>query len=249
VPSLQLLKDGAVNTQSATPYLFMVTFLSAPIGVYLYIKPLPAFRNAVAALDVHVPAASYVLLHGSLWLGAQFGMVFILLVAVFLHARGPAAARWFPILQRWQYHLPWRRKRMERDFSTMLGILLDSSMPEHEAVTLAAECTANSVFRRRAARIIAALGEGIKLPEAVAAMDDSGEFGWRLRNAFHGRGKFLRALAGWHEALDAKAYQQEQMASTWITTGLVFWNGLFVAVLLISVFSFLISLINMGVLW
>jgi len=245
----QLLNDAAANTQSATPYLFMLTFLSAPIGLYLYLKPFPEFRKAIAALDVHVPAASFVLSHGVLWIGAQFGMVFVLMVATFLHARGPVVARWFPVLQRWQYHLPWRRKRMERDFSTILGALLDAGTPEPEAVALAADCTANSIFRRGAARVVAALGEGIKLPEAVAAMDDTGEFAWRLRNAFYGRGKFLRALAGWHEALDAKAYQQQQAASTWITTGLVLWNGLFVAVLIVSVFSFLISLINMGVLW
>ena len=31
------------------------------------------------------------------------------------------------------YLLPWRRKRLQRDFSTMLAILLDSGVPESEA--------------------------------------------------------------------------------------------------------------------
>ena len=33
--------------------------------------------------------------------------------------------------------LAWRRKRLQRDFSTILAVLLDSEVPESEAVTLA----------------------------------------------------------------------------------------------------------------
>ena len=49
---------------------------------------------------------------------------------------------------------------MQRDFSTMLAILLDSGVPEPEAVTLAADCTANRVFRQRAARAVEGLQAG-----------------------------------------------------------------------------------------
>ena len=61
--------------------------------------------------------------------------------------------------------------------------------------------------------------------------------------------RFLKSLAGWHESLDAKAFQQEQAAAHGVTTGLVLWSGLFVGTVVISVFSFLISIINAGVLW
>jgi type II secretory pathway component PulF len=138
---------------------------------------------------------------------------------------------------------------MQRDFSSMLAILLDSGVSEPEAVALAADCAANGVFRRRAARAVDALKQGQKLTQAVQAMDDSGEFGWRLANALHGDAGFLPALAGWHESLDAKAFQQEQAAAHGITTALVLWSGLFVGTVVVSVFMFLISLINEGNLW
>jgi type II secretory pathway component PulF len=152
-------------------------------------------------------------------------------------------------LQRLHYRLPWRRKRLQRDFSTMLAILLDSGVPEPEAVALAADCTANKVFRQRAACAVDDLKRGLKLTRAVQGMDDSGEFGWRLTNAFHGGGGFLQALAGWHESLDAKAFQEEQAAAHGITSALVLWSGVFVAAVVISVFMFLVSLIDAGVLW
>jgi len=126
---------------------------------------------------------------------------------------------------------------------------LDSGVSEPEAVTLAAGCASNGVFRRRAVRVVEALKQGEKLTKAVQMMDDSGEFGWRLANAFHGNAGFLPALAGWHDSLDARAFQQEQAASHGITTALVLWSGVFVGAVVISVFTFLVSIIDAGVLW
>ena len=80
-------------------------------------------------------------------------------------------------------------------------------------------------------------------------MDDSGELRWRLANALQGRGNFLRALMGWHEALDAKAFQEEQAAAQLTTTGLVLFNGVMVASIVIAVFLVLIQLLNEAVLW
>ena len=57
-----------------------------------------------------------------------------------------------------------------------------------------------------------------------------------------GAGGFLQALAGWHESLDAKAFQQEQAAAHGITSALVLWSGLFVGAVVISVFMFLVSI-------
>lgn len=145
--------------------------------------------------------------------------------------------------------MPWRKKRLQRDFSTMLALLLDSGVPEAVAVTLAADSTANAVFRRRADRVVEKLQQGVALPQAIQSMDDSGEFAWRLTNAFHGRAGFLQALAGWHESLDAKAFQQEQSASQVITSVLVLWSGFYVGAIAISVFSFLVSIINTSALW
>jgi hypothetical protein len=89
----------------------------------------------------------------------------------------------------------------------------------------------------------------MQLTEAVARVDDSGEFRWRLKNAVHSRAGFLAALAGWHETLDAKAFQQEQAAAHVITTAVVFVKGLFVGLIAVSIFQFLIAILNESFLW
>jgi len=131
----------------------------------------------------------------------------------------------------------------------LLAILLDSGVPEGDALRLAAESVVNEVFRRRLARAQAGLAGGMKLTEAVASLDDTGEFRWRLNNALHAHSGFLRALTGWHESLDAKAFQQEQAAAHVVTSALVLANGLIVGIVVTGVFSALISITNAGVLW
>jgi len=145
--------------------------------------------------------------------------------------------------------LPWRRKRLQRDFSAMLALLLDAGVPESEAVQLAGDCTANRVMQRRAEQVRARLQRGIKLPEAIAALDESGELRWRLANALRRDGGFAAALTGWHEALDAKAFQSEQTAAQITTTGLVLLNGGIVACIVIGMFLALIQLLNQATLW
>ncbi len=158
--------------------------------------------------------------------------------------------KWVSPLNHWLiYALPWRRKRLQRDFSGMLAILIDAGMPEPEALTSAADCTANKIFQRRAQRAVAGLQQGMKLGDAVQMVDDSGEFHWRLTNALHAHDGFFKAIAGWNESLDAKAFQQEQATAQTVTTGLVVLNGVLVGFIVISVFSVLISIINAGVLW
>jgi type II secretory pathway component PulF len=249
----QLLKDAVSQTRGAISYLVILTFVITPVGIWIFcimqIIIVPKFLelsfsmggNAAGVAFLHGHQTAVVLLQGFVLLAVW--------LAAFIYIGGPRDVSWLPVLERLHYRLPWRRKRMQRDFSTMLAILLDSGVSEPEAVTLAAGCVANRAFRRRAARVVDALKQGQKLTNAVETMDDSGEFGWRLANAFHGRAGFLPALAGWHESLDAKAFQQEQAAAHGITTALVLWSGLFVGAVVISVFMFLVSLINEGVLW
>ena len=80
-------------------------------------------------------------------------------------------------------------------------------------------------------------------------MDHSADFAWRLRNAFRKEGGFARALNGWHEALDAKAFQLEQTFAQLITTVLVLVNGLIVGSISIAIFLTLVQIINAGLLW
>jgi general secretion pathway protein F len=247
----QLLKDAVSQTRSAISYLVILTLVITPLGIWvlglLEVIVFPKFMEISEGLgvgnNIHV---SFLYQHRLAIMYLQCFVLGLLWMAALVYIGGPRAAAWFQGLL---YRLPWRRKRLQRDFSTLLAILLDSGVSEPDALTLAAECTANKVFRRRAARAVAALQQGETLTAAVQRMDDSGEFRWRLTNALHGSGGFLRALAGWHEWLDAKAFQEEQGAAHGITTALVLWSGLFVGVVVVSVFMFLVSVIDAGVLW
>jgi type II secretory pathway component PulF len=249
----QLLKDAVSQTRGAISYLVILTFVITPAGIWIFCilqtVIIPKFLEISESVGGNPAPVAFLHQHQLAVVLVQGFLLLALWLAATIYVGGPRVVSWFPVLERVHYRLPWRRKRMQRDFSTMLAILLDSGLSEPDAITLAAGCAANGVFRRRAARAVDALKQGMKLTQAVQAMDDSGEFGWRLANALHGRGGFLPALAGWHESLDAKAFQQEQAAAHGITTALVLWSGLFVGAVVVSVFMFLISLINEGVLW
>jgi type II secretory pathway component PulF len=185
---------------------------------------------------------------------AQAILFALLLIAVVFYIGGPRLVRWIqfpsaPLVDWLAWRVPWKRRRMQRNFSMILAIMLDNGIPESDALRLAGESVVNEIFRRRIAKAQNNLAAGAKLTEAVASLDDSGEFRWRLTNAVHAHGGFLRALTGWHESLDAKAFQQEQAAAHTVTSGLVIANGLIVATVAVGVFSVLISIINAGVLW
>ena len=126
----------------------------------------------------------------------------------------------------------------------MLAVLLDGGVPEAESVRLAGDCTANEICRRRTRRVLAALENGVKLDDAVRAFDDTGEFHWRLANAVHAHGGFLEALRGWHTALDAKAFQQEEAATHIVTSGLVILNGVVVALIATAMFGMLVMMLR-----
>jgi hypothetical protein len=132
-----------------------------------------------------------------------------------------------------------------RDFSSLLAALLDSGVEETRALDLAAEAAANRVFRKRVERARANLAHGQSLTEAVALLDDTGEFRWRLANAARGQAGFRAALEGWHEALDARAFGQEQTAAQILSTGLALANGLLVALFAIICFQTIAEMYRM----
>jgi type II secretory pathway component PulF len=180
-----------------------------------------------------------------LQIAVMLGFQFLILCYV----GGPRLSGLSFLTDRVQWSLPWRRKRMQRDFATMLALLLDAGLPEQRALVLAAEATNNSVFIRRAQLAVERISAGTKLTDAVRTLDDSGEFHWRLTNALHGRDGFLAALRGWFEALDAKAFQQEQAAAQTLTTALVLWNGFVIGAFVVGMFNVLTNIIEEGVLW
>jgi type II secretory pathway component PulF len=124
-------------------------------------------------------------------------------------------------------------------------VLLDGGVPEAVAVRLAGDSTANEICRRRARQVMAALEQGVKLDDAVRAFDDSGEYHWRLTNATHAHGGFLVALRGWHESLDARAFQQEEAAAHTVASGLVIMNGVVVGLIATAMFGMLVAILRM----
>jgi type II secretory pathway component PulF len=179
----------------------------------------------------------------------------ILWVVAWLLESGRGGGQWLLRLVRvgttltdWvQYQMPWKRRRMLRDFSALLGSLLDAGVPEARALDLAAEGAVNQRFRQRVSRARGRLAEGTPIGEAVADLDPTGEFAWRFRNASaagSAANRFTAALQGWHESLDARAFRQEQIVSQSLTTLFVLLNGCMVGSAAIGVFSFLSHLVQ-----
>ncbi len=288
------LTDGSSRVTSGMNYLVIVFLVLQPFGMliwpFLATFVVPKFAEIMGDLSgTTLPLWVQVLAAYKWWVaGGQAILLAMVLVGFVGYVRGPWSRTGIPrvvrpIADRFEMWLPWRRMRLQRTFSRMLAVLLDAEVPERHAVLLAAESTANNIFIRRAEAVVAQLRAGVKLTEAVSALDDAGEFRWRLTNATAGLGSrdkpfdsaqalslpngnvaptddglarrslgeggFMQALAGWCEALDAKAYQQEQAWSQVITTGLVIVNGVIVGLIAVGLFQALTSIIKQGVLW
>jgi type II secretory pathway component PulF len=255
----QLSRDAVSQTRGAINYLVLMAFIGFPVNLVLLtilqIKVLPQFFLVASGMEIALPTGLLFLIQ-YWWLifAIQFVLFVFVWCAALVYMDGPRLFGWLdrglaPVTQRVSYSLPWRRKRMQRDFSAMLAILIDAGMPEAEALSAAADCTANQIFRERTRVAADRLRGGMKLTEAVQLVDDTGEFRWRLATAMQAPGGFFRAIAGWNESLDAKAFEQEQATAQVVTTGIVLLNGFIVGFIVVSIFSVLIAIINEGTLW
>jgi type II secretory pathway component PulF len=253
------LTGGSSKATSAVNYLILFLLLNPFGGLiwpFITIVIAPKFQEITLELTNGSlpPLLRFLSAHSVLVSVVQFGLMGMIWLAVLVHFYGSRGIPWLapvlkPLSDAINYRLPWRRKRLERDFSAMLAVLLDAEVPEKQAVTLAAQSTDNRVSIRRGEQVAQQLREGAALTEAVQAVDDTGEFRWRLANAAHGHGGFMAALAGWHEALDAKAYQLEQATSQVITTSFVVLNGCIVGLIAVGAFQTLTSIVWELTLW
>jgi type IV pilus assembly protein PilC len=256
-----LLKDGVSQVRGALNYLVLLAFAVTPFTVIvpllLRVKVLPSYKAVFEGmLDGQLLPAFTRFVFATNGIGIIIQVAFLCLVwlAMFAYIGGPRLQRWIqyalpgvPDWASWQF--PWRRKRLHRDFSAMLAVLLDANVPEVEAVALAGEATNNCMLRHRADRVRSLLVKGVKLPEAIHVLDNSKELSWRLTNALRRGSGFLCALAGWHDALDAKAFQLEQAAAQIATALLVLLNGLIVGSIVVAIFLALINILNGAALW
>ncbi len=259
-----LLRDSVSQVRGDLNYVILVSFTVTPftilVPMVLKVKVLPAFKAVFEGMleGAMLPAFTRLVFDlDSMVIAAQCGILGLVWLATLAYLGGPRLRAWVGwvmpggegLLDWLQLRLPWRRKRLQRDFSAMLAVLVEAGVPEPEALKLAGEATANGCMRRRAEKAVSLLRQGVKLPDAVRVLDDSGEWRWRLANGLGRAGGFVRALAGWHDALDAKAFQLEQTAAQVTTTLLVLFNGLIVAGIVIGMFLALISLLNRATLW
>jgi type II secretory pathway component PulF len=254
----QTLNDAISQTRGALNYLAILAFVLLPVvpvlTIMLSVFVLPKFEMIALDMGLAIPAYSQTVFESRYtFVGLQIAVMLGFQFIILCYVAGPRLGRWLGglsfAIERVQWSLPWRRKRMQRDFATMLALLLDAGVPEQRALILSAEASNNSLFTNRARLAAEQISAGTKLTEAVRTLDDSGEFHWRLANAIHGRDGFLAALRGWLEALDAKAFQQEQAAAQTLTTALVLWNGFVVGAFVIGMFNLLTNMIEEGVLW
>jgi type IV pilus assembly protein PilC len=250
----EILRDRPAAVRSAMNYLILVVLLFSPIfGSALaltIIFVIPRFKEVAAGMGFQVwPLTLFVFANTNWLIAFEIIISFLMVVAVLLYIGGPGFVSWFrfhdfPFVDWIAWKIPWKQKRLQRTFSAMLAVLLDGGVPEAEAIRLAGDSTANEICRHRARRVIAALEKGVKLEDAVRAFDDTGEFHWRLTNATHAHGGFLNALRGWHEALDAKAFQQEEASAHAVTTGIVILNGVVVGLIVTAMFGMLVMILK-----
>jgi type II secretory pathway component PulF len=254
----RLLGDGVSHVRGALNYLVVLAFVITPFSVavplILRVRVIPSFAALFEAEGTGgsgLPAFTRLIFADNYFFSLiQAALLLTLWIALFLYVGGPRVRAWFGwFFPDRELISPWRWKRLQRDFSAMLAVLLDAGVPEAEAVRMAGESTASASVQRRTEAVCAKLKEGVKLTDAIRALDHTGELHWRIANALQ-RGKgFLQALTGWHEWLDGRAFQLEQTAAQLTTTGLVLVNGVIVGAIVTALFLALVSFLNQAILW
>ena len=141
----QLLKDAVSQTRGAINYLVILTFVITPLGICGVRCPEGGGPAQSLGKSLRAPSAvawehawrALNLFFNHAWRYGSRSKPLCCFCSGWRRSftsAGRVSLSWFPVLQRLYFWLPWRRKRMQRDFSTMLAILLDSGVPEPEAV-------------------------------------------------------------------------------------------------------------------
>jgi hypothetical protein len=273
---------GAVRVAQGRMLMLLCGVLPLQLLVFTLMRVVvwPKFREIGLDMGADLTVLELTMEHFT-WLWPLVFVVFgvPVVLGLFGHVTGPSAWTWAPVVlpgigpwlltrcawltrlpDAFALRLPWKRRRLERNFARVLAQLLDLRLPEERAVRLAAESTANAAFIARAARVADALARGTKLPDALALLDDSRELRWRLDTAAQSvrradapspepRSDFQTALAGWIAALDAKAFRGEQAAAHLLSAAFVLANGALVALVCMGTMQMLISLIAVAGEW
>jgi len=202
---------------------FVVTPVLLNLFAVISIKVLPAFQQISASMPCRNRAVWFFLPPTACFGAMLAAPVLFLWFAAFLYVTGPRAETWFPVLQRVRFRLPWQLKRMQRDFSVMLAILLDAGMPEPGSRQPRGRLHANNIFRMRATQAVDGL-------EARNEVERKPYKPWTTPGNFAGGSPTCHAMAvsesvgRLHEAADQRRFSRNSRA-TRVTTALVLLNG------------------------
>jgi type II secretory pathway component PulF len=254
-----MLMDVNSRMRGALNYVLVFAVVILP-GMFFTLPTLsifvwPKLKQILMDMEVTPPAFTTAVFE-NYRVGTTIQLLFLFFAATFafIYIGGPRFHAWTrrffgSLPDRLGLALPWRRQRVHRDFTAVLAILLDAGLKEVDAVQFAAEATGNDIFQIRSRRVTDKLRAGAGLPEALREIEKSEEFQWRWANALRSGKDFFAALRGWHEALETRAFQQEQAAAHAITSAIVLINGAVVAVIASAVFLIFISLVDEVSLW
>src|SRR5262245_26477528 len=166
----KLLRDGMSQSRAAINYQVVFAFVLNPIVLFaipfLAVKVMPVFGEIFRGFGMEFSGISKTAIKLSPYLySGQMLLVLALYFFAILFLGGPGFMSWLQagVLRPGDWivlRVPWRRKRLQRDFSAMLALLLDAEVPEDRAVLLAAASTANTCFMRRAEKIAEQLRAG-----------------------------------------------------------------------------------------
>ncbi len=237
------------QTRAALSCQIVMLFILNPLILaslpFFMMKLFPVLNGMAAGFGQSPPAAMLFLSnHSGAIFACQLASILFLYLGAAFYVGGNRFTRWiesglFPLSAWIALRVPWKRKRLQRDFSAMFALLLDAGLPERKALELAGSSSANEIFEARVQLALAALQLGQSLPTALELLDPPREFAWRLANGLRRQGAATASFQGWFDALDAEADAQEQMAGDLISTFLVVLNGMIIALIIGAVMQFI----------
>lgn len=257
-----VLEEGSSRLRAGLNYVVLIFFVLGPTAIVLQSGALFKIGAKLQWIYTDVfdgtipPPKLPMLVFGNVWAAAGAQALLLSAAVIFgvLYIWNEGALRFGRKLfgslpDRFLLLLPWKRRRAQRDFTGLLALLLDAGINELDALKFAGQATGNRLLQIRAQEASHRVASGVALPQALDAMKVGREFHWRWANALRGGKDFFTALRGWHEWLNAKAFQQEQAAAHVMTSALVLVNGAIVMLLTAALFQLIAGLVEQEALW
>lgn len=246
------------RTTHAIHYAFVLVLTVLPFCALFLpwwsIKIFPVMMEILRSMEVTLHPLTLFAAAYSRWLAVIYAVLMLAVGGIFIaYLCGPGLCRPDPglfrrLADRFHYALPWWRKRLLRDFSLQLALLLEAGLPESVAVETAGRGTPSYRFQGFCDQVRAKLAAGVALPAALGELEQT-QLTWRFQSAAGSGRRFVDALRHWHEALEAEAARSEDVAAHLLSSGMVVFNGVMVGLMVSAVFVALSSMVNEAALW